>query len=339
MPHKQVAIQRSWQNEGSRPIMMFIAGDSAAGKTTLTKGLVAALGPSRATAMCVDDYHRFDRVERKAKPFTPLHPDCNYIEIMEQHLQLLAVGQPILKPVYNHEDGTLDRPVLIEPREFVIVEGLLPLHTKLARACADVTVYLDPPETIRHAWKVARDTKKRGYTEEQVREDLIRREPESEEFIRPQRAEADIVVQFSPIAERHERASDILSATLLLRPTIRHPDLSGLLGSGDSGPKDSGLEDSGPGRLGAHTREAAHVKLLRDSDGRPVDALHIHGYADPEVTEPLERAIWEELGTHEPFPDDLGTIEPGQQSAPLALTQLILMFHLVSAREDQPKAL
>ena len=38
------------QPTGRRPVMVAIAGDSAAGKTTLTAGLVAALGPDRVTA-------------------------------------------------------------------------------------------------------------------------------------------------------------------------------------------------------------------------------------------------------------------------------------------------
>jgi phosphoribulokinase len=310
-----MAIQRAWRTNGTcRPTVLSIAGDSASGKTTLTKGLVQALGADRMTAICVDDYHRYDREERRSQTFTPLHPDCNYVEIMEQHLQLLAVGQPVLKPVYNHTDGTLGRPLLVEPREFVVIEGLLPLHTKLARACADATVYLDPPEPIRHAWKVARDTAKRGYTKEQVVADLAKREPESEEFIRPQRATADIVVQFSPIPERSESPGDPLSATVLLRPTIRHPDLSGLLGE--------------------HAREALHLKLLRDDDGKPVDALHIHGYASREMTSKIEEAIWAELGIPEPLPEGLGMIEPGRRSEPLALTQLILLFHLFTAQRE-----
>src|SRR5438270_12019013 len=114
------------------------------------------------------------------------------------------MGNPILKPVYNHKDGTLGRPVLVEPREFVIIEGLLPLHSKLSRACFDATVYLDPPEPVRFHWKVKRDTSKRGYQPEEVKKDLGKREVESAAFIRPQRANADIVVRFSPIAGRDE---------------------------------------------------------------------------------------------------------------------------------------
>ena len=314
MPDKQMAIQRAWRRgAGSeRPIMVGIAGDSASGKTTLTKGLVDALGRDRITAICVDDYHRYDRVERKGLPFTPLHPACNYVEVMEQHLQLLALGQPVLKPVYNHATGTLDRPVLVEPSEFVIAEGLLPLHTRLARACFDVTVYLDPPELIRRRWKVQRDTSKRGYTDGEVAAELARREPESAAYIRPQRAYADIVVRFAPIEERGETPHDPLSAYVMLRPTIAHPDLSGVIS-----------ED---------TRKAAHLKLMRDEDGKPVDALHVHAYAERSLTDRVERALWHALQEPEPLPGGLGRIGPEGRSEPLVVVQLLLLYHLFQAR-------
>jgi phosphoribulokinase len=112
MPDKLLRMHRTGQRPAAkdRPVMLAIAGDSASGKTTITEGLVRALGPERCTAVCVDDYHRYDRAERKSLPFTALHPDCNYVGIMEQHLQLLATGHPVLKPVYDHHAGTLTRP-------------------------------------------------------------------------------------------------------------------------------------------------------------------------------------------------------------------------------------
>lgn len=308
---KQLDIQRAGDTGNKRPIMLAIAGDSAAGKTTLTKGLVAALGDDRISSICVDDYHRYDRTERKDLPFTPLHPDCNYLDIMEQHLKLLSEGQPILKPVYNHADGSLDRPVYVKPSEFMVVEGLFPLWSRASRACFDATVFLDPPEEIRRAWKVARDTAKRGYTEEQVLADLDKREPESAAYIRPQRAHADIVVQFSPILSRGETVEDPLSATVLLRPTIPHPDLHPVVGD--------------------DVNEAMHLKLLRDDDGKPVDALHVHSYASEEATLKAEEAIWNLMAVPEPLSDELGLID-GQRDGPLAITQLILLFHLIQAR-------
>lgn len=312
MPYKKVMMQRADPSpERPRPVMLGIAGDSAAGKTTLTRGLVNALGGENIASMCVDDYHAYDRVERKGLPFTPLNPACNYMDIIEQHLQLLAMGEPVLKPVYNHHEGTLDRPVLFTPTENVIIEGLLPLHSRMSRACFDLSVFLDPPEPLRRAWKLKRDTGQRGYDEAQVLRELERREPESRAFIRPQRRHADIVVQFAPIEERGERGDGLLSATLLLRPTAPHPDFTKIL-----------TED---------TRAAIHLKLMRDDDGRPVDALHVHAYADRQTTRRVEEAIWEDLGMDHELPGDLGTIEGQGRNEPLAVVQLILLYHLLVA--------
>jgi phosphoribulokinase len=261
----------------------------------------------------VDDYHRYDREERRGVPFTVLNPDCNYIDVMEQHLQLLAMGRPILKPVYDHSTGKLVRPVLVEPREFVIVEGLLPLHTKLARACFDITVYLDPPEDVRKAWKLRRDCAERGYAEAEVQAELARREPESAAYIRPQRQWADISIRFAPVASRADPAGTPLSAEILLRPTIAHPAWSHVLTDDD--------------------KRTAHLKLIRDENGRPVDALHLHGYVPREDSRIIEKAIWAQLSLDhgQALPDTLGIVGNGGRSEPLAIAQLLLLWHMLEA--------
>lgn len=315
MPDKVLRMQLAQHHSPRRPVMLAIAGDSAAGKTTLTRGLIDALGPERSTSMCVDDYHRYDREERKTLPFTALHPDGNYLEIIEQHLQLLASGRPVLKPVYDHATGELVRPQLVEPRDVVIVEGLFPLHSTLARACFDLAVYLDPPEEIRREWKVRRDTSRRGYRADQVIAELERREPESERYVRPQRAEADIVVRFAPVPSRDDPPGVPLSVELILRGTGRHADLERLF---------TGV-----------SQNAMHLKLIRDAGGRPVDALHVHGYAPREDNLVLEKAIWAELGSTEPLPTRLGRLDDADRSEPLAITQLLLLYHLLS-EENHP---
>ena len=71
---------------------------------------VRILGEDRVTHVCTDDYHRYDRKQRADLGITPLHPDCNYIDIAGQDLEHLRGGHAILKPVYRHADGL--RPVL-----------------------------------------------------------------------------------------------------------------------------------------------------------------------------------------------------------------------------------
>ena len=73
-----------------RSIILGVVGDSAAGKTTLTRGLLRVLGEDNVTHVCVDDYHRYDRRQRAERNITPLHPDCNYMDIMAQQTGIYA---------------------------------------------------------------------------------------------------------------------------------------------------------------------------------------------------------------------------------------------------------
>jgi phosphoribulokinase len=305
-----------------RPIILGIVGDSAAGKTTLTQGIAQVLGEDNVTVICTDDYHKYDRLQRAEIGITALHPDCNYVDIMEQHLALLQQGQPILKPVYGHKNGTLDTPEYIKPRDFVIVEGLLGYSTLKARNCYDVKVYLAPPESLRTSWKVKRDTRKRGYSDEQVLAEMVKREPDSEQFIRPQRQWSDIVVSFYPPSESPEESNAQLNVRLVIRPTIPHPDMTGILKSGSS-------DRSWPVRL----------ELERDM-GKPVDVLEVDGHATSEHVLELERMLCSEIPDLLPYCSLDGNPEVGKligttgetlQSYPLAITQLLVAYHMLKA--------
>jgi phosphoribulokinase len=298
-----------------RPIILGIVGDSAAGKTTITQGLVNILGADRVTHVCTDDYHRYDRRERATRGITPLCPQCNYIDVIETHLECLHYGQPILKPVYDHATGALVRPEYVRPRQFIIVEGLLGFSTPVMLQFYDVKVFLDPPEDLRRVWKIKRDTTKRGYTTEQVLAELERRESDSREFIRPQRESADIVVRFYPAEEGSPEATGHnLNVRLVLRPTIPHPDLSYLVNSQDNPPT------------------GVRLNLGRD-EGRPADFLEIDGDVAAPHAADLEQAIWQHLPDLHPVGDDqMGAYQDrseSRHSAPLALSQLLIAYHLL----------
>jgi phosphoribulokinase len=305
-----------------RPIILGIVGDSAAGKTTLTKGIAQILGEEDVTIICTDDYHRYDRKQRAELGISALHPDCNYLDIIQQHLSLLRTGQPILKPIYNHSTGSFDPPEYIKPRKFVMVEGLLGYFTRGIRDNYDVKVYLAPPESLRRMWKIKRDTRKRGYTDEEVIEQLKKREFDSDQFIRPQRQWADVVVSFYPLSEGAGQDDLLLNVRLVLRPTIPHPDFSEI------------LEPNGN-----HLRSAIRLDLDRDM-GKPVDVLEVDGHAKLEQVRELERVLCREVpylgqfcsleGNHS-IGKVVGTTGETLQSYPLALTQLLITYHMMKA--------
>ncbi len=299
-----------------KPIVLGIVGDSAAGKTTITKGIAQVLGEDRVTTICTDDYHKYNRVDRARLGITALHPDCNYLDIIEQHLKLLKDGQPILKPHYNHSTGDFDPPNYVEAKEFIIVEGLLGYSTKIMRDCYDVRLYLAPPEELRFQWKMKRDTSKRGHTAEAVRKEMLAREPDSEAFIRPQRKWADMVISFYPPPEHREETGGHLNVSIVLRPTLpTHPDLSQVLEEGGNG---------------------LRLVLDRDMD-LPVDRLEISGAITDAKAKQLEDLLWSYIpGEHHHLRnDDIGTITgtTGEtlKSHPLALSQLLIAYHLLTA--------
>jgi phosphoribulokinase len=293
-----------------RPILLGIVGDSAAGKTTLTRGLVRILGEGHVAHVSADHYHRYNRGQRAELGLTPLHPDCNYIDVLEQHVVHLRAGEPILKPVYRHQDGTFAAPVYVEPRQFTIVEGLLGYHTAALRDIFDVRVFLAPPEELRRAWKLKRDCTRRGYTTDQVLWELDHRERDAEAYIRPQQAHADIVVSFRT---RHGVDATHLDAEIVLRDSLPHPDLAPLVDDTDDGP----------------SLERREREIL----------LKIPGDISPAHAALIEEAVWERMS----FASHLRVRRLGEftvgtdllRSESLALVQVILLYHLVCARAAQ----
>ncbi|MDP9187756.1 MAG: phosphoribulokinase, partial [Actinomycetota bacterium] len=287
----------------ARPILLGVVGDSAAGKTTITRGLVRILGDDKVTHVCTDDYHRYDREQRAELGITPLDPECNYIDIIAQDLRHLRDGNAILKPVYSHSDGTFTAPIYVKPHDFTVVEGLLGYHTPDMRTSYDIRVYLAPPEELRRKWKVARDCSRRGYTTDQVLAELDRREQDSAAFIRPQERYADMVISFK---ESDGGDPDHLDAELLLREGLPHPDLSPFIGNGDKG------------------------LVLEEGDRERL--VKIPGDLDPSRAAELEEAIWDRLH----FAPHLRSQRLGEftigidlhRSESLALVQLIILYHL-----------
>jgi phosphoribulokinase len=289
-----------------RPIILGVVGDSAAGKTTITRGLVRCLGEDAVTHVCTDDYHKYDRAQRAELGITPLHPDCNHIDIMEQHLTLLRCGKPILKPVYNHADGTFGPPKYVKPQRFTVVEGLLGYHTEAMREVCDVRVYLAPPEDVRRRWKVNRDCSRRGYTTDEVLAELDRREHDSAAFIRPQERYADLVVAFT---SPEGSDADHLDAELALRYGLAHPDLSPF------------IDDDGGITMTEHDGERQ---------------VHIPGRLDADRAGAIEQAIWEKMHFASHLRSQrLGEFTMGtelRRSESLALVQLLIVYHMVTAR-------
>lgn len=291
----------------ARPIVLGVVGDSGAGKTTLTRGLIRVVGEDHVTRISADDYHRYDRSERRQLNVTPLHPEANHLDVLTQHLVQLRRGEGVLKPVYDHRNGTLGRPVYLRASRFLVVEGLLNFHTESLRTAHDVRVFLAPTEQLRRAWKLKRDCTRRSYTTDEVLHQLDVREQDAAQFIQPQRRHADIVVAFGTGGSEDPSHLD---AEVMLHDTLPHPDLSPLVDGTSDGPQ--------------------VIRCERDI------LLRIPGNIAPAHAEELEEAMWERMTFARHLrARRLGEFTVGtdlHRSDSLALVQLLVLYHLVWAQ-------
>jgi phosphoribulokinase len=174
-----------------------VAGDSGSGKTTFTNAIRQIFGKDLVSTITLDDYHLYDREERRRQNVTPLAPEANDLARLERDLRILKRGEGIEKSVYNHRTGTFDPPVHFEPTKILILEGLHTFFTPALRELLDFKLFVDPDRAVKREWKIKRDIEVRGYREKEVLDELAEREKDYQKYIAPQRRFADAIIQIS----------------------------------------------------------------------------------------------------------------------------------------------
>jgi phosphoribulokinase len=208
-----------------------VAGDSGSGKTTFTQAIRQIFGEDLVSTITLDDYHRYDREERKRLGVTPLTPEANDLERLERDLITLKKGETIRKPVYNHQTGRLDPPIPFAPKKILILEGLHTFFTPVLRELLDFKLFVDPERPVKHEWKIRRDIELRGYREGEVLDELAEREKDYQEYIAPQRRYADaiICIAHSKYGESLGQERNVYQVALLqskLHRAVENIDLS-----------------------------------------------------------------------------------------------------------------
>lgn len=180
------------------PFCIGIAGPSCSGKTSIAQKLKAIL-PDRVTVFGIDSYYfdlsHLSLAERAHANFD--HPDILDSALLAQHLSDLRHGRSIRQPVYDFSTHSRihSRHELIEPRDFLIVEGLFTLHWPDVREMFDVRVFISAADNTCLDRRKSRDVRERGRTLESILYQYAATvRPGNEQFILPSRAHADLVV-------------------------------------------------------------------------------------------------------------------------------------------------
>jgi uridine kinase len=169
-----------------------ICGDSCSGKTTLSNLLKN--GYSDSFMLECDRYHKWERHNENWDTMTHLNPEANYITKMEEDIFNLKLGNDIYQVDYDHHSGKFTEKQLINPSDNLIVCGLHSLYGD--NNLYDVKIFMDTDDILKKKWKIKRDVIERNYTVEKVLNSIKKRQNDFQEYITPQKDNADLIIKF-----------------------------------------------------------------------------------------------------------------------------------------------
>ncbi len=162
------------------PVLLGIAGGSGSGKSWLAHRVVEAFR-GRAAIVCHDWYYKHNAglSPEESLKLNFDHPSALESSLLGRHLDRLASGEAVDAPVYDYAThARLPQTRRVEPRELIVLDGILILGEKALRERLTVSVFIEVPDDIRLSRRVRRDCRER-------RVDLEETLRLYEEFVRP----------------------------------------------------------------------------------------------------------------------------------------------------------
>ncbi|SET66089.1 uridine kinase [Salinibacillus kushneri] len=181
-----------------KPVVIGVAGGTGSGKTTVTRSIHQHF-VDKSILIIEQDYYYKDQShipleERLNTNYD--HPLAFDNDLLIKHLTKLINGEPIEKPIYDYKLHTRsDQVIPVDPKDVIIIEGILVLEDKALRDLMDIKVFVDTDADIRIIRRLMRDIKERGRSIESVieqYENVVR--PMHLQFVEPTKRYADIII-------------------------------------------------------------------------------------------------------------------------------------------------
>ena len=189
-----------------------IAGGSGSGKTTFALLLRDLLGTERCSILHQDSYYhdRSRDFDHDGGSLNFDHPDAIDFALLSRHLEQLKAGRSIAVPVYDYvTHRRLDRTETLDATPWIVLEGLLVLSQPAVRESLDRKVFIDAPEQVRLARRMARDARERGRAPAAVEQQFLAHvKPMHDQFVEPSRQYADWV--YSGVGVMDSNIHDLL---------------------------------------------------------------------------------------------------------------------------------
>ncbi len=198
-----------------KPIIIGVAGGSGSGKTSVARA-IHDFFQGGSIMMIEQDYYYKDQShltfeERLSTNYD--HPLAFDNDLLIKQVNELINGQPVQKPVYDYSQHTRSKEtVFLEPKDVIILEGILVLEDERLRDLMDIKLFVDTDADLRFIRRLTRDIKERGRSLDSVIEqytEVVR--PMHNQFIEPTKRYADVII---PIGGENKVAIDLLIAKI-----------------------------------------------------------------------------------------------------------------------------
>jgi len=196
------------------PFVVLLSGGTASGKSSIVEHLVQLTG---ATVIGHDRYY-FDVQEPRGHDYD--HPDALDTDLLVSHVESLRRGQSAQLPVYQFSSHTRQAETeTSSPSPLIVVEGILVMSEPRLCDLADLCVFVEAPEAVRYARRVARDVRERGRSEESVRAQYLATvKPNHDRFVQPSKASAQLVLSgCDPIEDSVSRLMEAIPESVRVR--------------------------------------------------------------------------------------------------------------------------
>ncbi len=182
----------------NKPIIIGVTGGSGSGKTSVSRAIFNNFPDHSIMMLEQDSYYKdqsslsFD--ERLNTNYD--HPFAFDTDLLIEHIKKLMCYEAIEKPVYDYVAHTRSKATIVqEPKEVIILEGILILEDERLRDLMDIKIYVDTDDDIRIIRRIKRDMEERGRTLDSVIEQYLSVvKPMYHQFIEPTKRYADIIV-------------------------------------------------------------------------------------------------------------------------------------------------
>lgn len=198
-----------------KPILIAITGGTGSGKSTVAKAIYSNFKKESISIIMQDSYYK-DQSDLTFEERTKTnydHPNAIDTDLLIEHLKQLIAGHAIEMPIYDFTIHNRKKETIREePKDIIIVEGILVLEDQRLRDLFDIKIYVDTDADLRILRRLTRDIRERGRTMESVIDQYLKVvRPMHLQFIEPTKRYADLII---PEGGKNRVAIDILAATI-----------------------------------------------------------------------------------------------------------------------------